>query len=79
VKKTIQIPASEFKAKCLQLLDDVAESHCQVTVTKRGKPVARLVPVEASPRTLRGTWKGKVKILGNIVNFDTSEDWEANR
>jgi len=79
MKKAIEMPASEFKAKCLQILDDVAESRRPVTVTKRGKPVARLVPVETEPRTLDGTWDGKVKIMGDIVYFDTSEDWEANQ
>lgn len=45
----ITIPASEFKAKCLGLLDEVAETGESVIVTKRGKPVARLVPHEEPP------------------------------
>ena len=39
------MPASQFKAKCLALLDEVARTGIAVTVTKRGKPVARLVPL----------------------------------
>lgn len=40
------ISASQFKAECLGLLDEVAETGAEITVTKRGKPVARVVPVE---------------------------------
>ena len=50
------IPASEFKAKCLALLDEVAETGETIIVTKRGKPVARVEPPEA-PRSLAGTFE----------------------
>ena len=48
------IPASKFKARCLALLDEVAEKRQPLVVTKRGKPVARVVPVE-EPRSLIGS------------------------
>lgn len=48
------IPASRFKAQCLALLDDVAARGETLLVTKRGKPVARVVPIEPPP-SLRGT------------------------
>jgi len=48
------IPAGRFKAQCLRLLDEVAETGETIVVTKRGKPVAKLEPVEA-PRSLVGT------------------------
>ena len=48
------IPATRFKAECLQLLDDVAESGETIVVTKRGKPVARLLPL-APPESLEGS------------------------
>ena len=48
------IAASEFKAKCLALLDEVAATGETLVVTKRGKPVARVVPAE-EPRSLIGT------------------------
>jgi len=51
-KKVRTIPAGEFKAKCLALLDEVGERDEEIIVTKRGRPVARIVPVEA-PRTIR--------------------------
>jgi len=48
------IPAARFKAQCLKLLDDVAETGETIVVTKRGKPVARLEPIE-EPRSLVGS------------------------
>jgi prevent-host-death family protein len=48
------IPATRFKAECLQLLDDVAESGETIIVTKRGRPVARLLPL-APPESLEGS------------------------
>jgi prevent-host-death family protein len=47
----IQIPAGEFKARCLKLMDEVRATRRPIVITKRGKPVARLVPVEeVTPR-----------------------------
>ncbi len=74
--KEATIGAAEFKAKCLGLIDEVAKDHKSLVITKRGKPLARLVPIE-DWTSMRGDWRGKVKILGDIVNFDTSDDWEA--
>lgn len=63
------ITATDFKAKCLALLDEVNEHGEAVTITKRGKPVAVLQPVKRSRRkTTRGMFKGKIEILGDIVN-----------
>ncbi len=64
--------ATDFKARCLNVLDEVREGQGEVVITKRGKPVARLVPVRPVVRTLRGAWKGKGKIIGDIVNTDWS-------
>lgn len=49
-----EIAAAKFKAECLALLDDVAETGNEIIVTKRGKPVARVVPLEP-PADLRGS------------------------
>jgi len=70
------ISAAEFKARCLALLDEVCATKETVVVTKRGKPVARVVAVEepVRPRTLRGS----VRYLGNIV-APIDEAWEALR
>jgi len=48
------IPAGRFKAQCLRLLDEVAETGETIVVTKRGKPVAKLQPVEEPP-SLKGS------------------------
>ena len=67
------VPAGKFKATCLQLLDRSAEGET-ITITKRGKVVARLVPPESEkPKRfipLLGRMKGKGKILGDIVSPD---------
>ncbi len=77
--KETTVAVSEFKAKCLRLLDEVAQEGQTLVVTKRGRPVARVVPISPPRRSLRGTWKGMVKLKGDIVHFDTSQDWESNR
>ena len=69
------IPASQFKAKCLALLDEVAESGQPLVVTKRGKPVARVVPVE-EPRSLIGSVK--FLISDEELIKPLWEDWEPS-
>lgn len=77
--KEITLPISEFKAKCLRLIDDVETKGDRIVITKRGRPVAKIEPVAPEKRPLRGMWKNKVEILGDIVYFDTTEDWESAR
>ena len=72
------VKAAEFKAKCLDLMDQVAASGNPVTITKRGKPVARLVPVQQRPKSLFVALKGHIKIKGDIVS-PIDVEWEANR
>ncbi|MGA2740938.1 MAG: type II toxin-antitoxin system prevent-host-death family antitoxin [Bryobacteraceae bacterium] len=73
-----EIPAGEFKAKCLKLLDEVYRQRFQIVITKRGKPVARLVPVSDDAPDIFGRMKGTVEILGDIVG-PTGEVWYADR
>jgi prevent-host-death family protein len=68
--------AAVFKAKCLALLDEVAETGKEIVITKRGKKVARLVRVEDKPEKIWGRLKGTVQIHGDI--FSTGEQWEAD-
>ena len=70
------IKASVFKARCLQLMDEVAQSGEPLVITKNGKPVSRLVPYRPKPSTLFGAMKGTVTIQGDIVS-PLHEDWEA--
>lgn len=71
-----EMKASEFKAKCLQVMDDVAESGETVVVTKNGKPISRLEPFRERPSTLFGALAGAIEITGDIIS-PTGVDWEA--
>lgn len=72
------IQASEFKAKCLALMDEVAETGRVIVITKNGKPVAELRP-HRPPRaaSLIGLQKDGVEILGDIVSPLGTEPWKA--
>ena len=74
----MEIKAGEFKARCLELMDRVAENREEYVITKRGKPVAKLVPVEPeSKRDLFGYMKGTGMIIGDIIS-PLDVEWEAN-
>lgn len=70
------IPAGQFKARCLKLLDEVAETGETIVVTKRGKPVARVEPIEEPP-----SLKGSVIYLveNDEELFSTGEAWDMER
>src|SRR3954464_2021540 len=71
-----EIAAGEVKARCLELMEVVAERHKEFVITKRGKPVARLVPMDA-PRARKssfGACKGMVTILGDIVGSTYTDE-----
>jgi prevent-host-death family protein len=76
-----QVSATDFKAKCLSLLDEVNEGGGSVTITKRGKPVAVLQPVakKAPFKSSRGIFEGQMEIIGDIVHFSGADDWEMVR
>jgi prevent-host-death family protein len=72
------IPAGAFKARCLAIMDEVASKREAVVITKRGKPVAKLVPVEKEKDDIFGFFKGKgtIEIKGDIVSPILSpEEW----
>ena len=70
------IKASEFKAKCLKLMDEVAESGEEIVITKNGKPVAKLTAFRERPKTLFGIDKDRLIILGDIIS-PIDVEWEA--
>ncbi|MFC1526587.1 type II toxin-antitoxin system Phd/YefM family antitoxin [Candidatus Latescibacterota bacterium] len=73
----MQIPAGRFKAICLKLMDQVQQTGEEVLITKHGKPVARLVPVdETAAQPLYGYLRDAVQIHGDIV-APLDENWEA--
>jgi prevent-host-death family protein len=69
------IAAGEFKAKCLKLLDEVAEKRETLIITKHGKPVAQLVPLPAK-KSLFGSMKGSVLYMGDIIS-PLDVEWDA--
>lgn len=75
------INASEFKAKCLAILDEVARSGEGITILKRGKPVAQVLPaVPRSESTPQESLRGTLEVCGNIVDPALpAESWEAER
>ena len=70
------IKASEFKAKCLKIMDEVADTGEAVLITKNGVPISQLIPARRRPETLFGALKGSASINADIVSpVDTS--WDA--
>ncbi|HEY5258707.1 MAG TPA: type II toxin-antitoxin system prevent-host-death family antitoxin [Candidatus Baltobacteraceae bacterium] len=72
-----EIGATEFKARCLELMDEVERLGAEITITKHRRPVARLVPVHASTGRFCGSLKGMVLGWGDIVS-PTGEGWEGD-
>ena len=79
---TLTVPAGEFKTKCLQLIDEVHQDALDVIVTKRGKPMARLVPFKplVEPFVSIVGRSPQVEILGDIISPldwpDPVERWD---
>jgi prevent-host-death family protein len=73
------VAAADFKANCLRLMDEVAQQRRPIIITKRGKPVAKLVPVEEqAPIDLFGYMAGTAKICGDIINPIEEEEWTGD-
>lgn len=73
----VHIPAAEFKAKCLELMDRVAQRRQELIITKHGRPVAKLVPIEEEePTAVFGYMKNTVVSYGDLIT-PVEEDWEA--
>ena len=70
--------AGQFKARCLQVMETVRTTRVPLLITKRGKPVAKLVPPDEAPAHIMGCLAGKIEILGDIVSpLVPPEDWES--
>lgn len=78
MRKERIIPAGKFKAECLQLMNYVNEKHTTILITKRGVPIAKLVPIEKEPINLFGALKGSLKIKEDII-MPIDEEWDAEK
>ncbi len=76
-----EVAISEFKAKCLALIDQVQKTKRPIVITKFGKPVAEVIPSSPKPTAdWMGSMKDSMKILGDIVSPASDEnEWEALR
>jgi prevent-host-death family protein len=72
------VAAAEFKANCLRLMDEVAQQRRPIVITKRGKPIAKLVPVEDEAIDLFGRMAGSIKICGDIVSPIEDAGWTGD-
>ena len=74
-KRTIK--ASEFKATCLKLMDEVSETGEEIIITKNGRPVAKLTPYRERPKSPFGLNKGRYEIHGDLDDALLDVEWEA--
>jgi len=80
VMKTRIVGATEFKAKCLALLDEIEQSGGPITITRRGFPVAVVGAAKKRAwKSPKNTWAGKARIVGDIVTPAASVLWDAVR
>ena len=71
------IKASEFKAKCLHLMDVVNQTNEEIVITKNGIPVSRLVPYKIQRDTLFGIHENQIKSKDAI--YSTNEEWDVEK
>lgn len=71
-----KIAAAVFKARCLTLMENVRSTRQPLLITKRGKPMAKLVPVEEAKDDFIGRLKGVFEVVGNLED-DAPEPWES--
>lgn len=74
------MPAGEFKAKCLRVMEEVRKYRMPVVITKKGKPVAKLVPPDEPKKDVFGCMADKFKVVGDIEKthvFPPFEEWDV--
>ena len=65
----MQMSAGKFKARCLKLMDRVANNNTTIVITKYGKPIAKMVSLgEKKSKTVFGYLKGSVSIKGDVIS-----------
>jgi prevent-host-death family protein len=74
------MPAGQFKTHCLSVIDEVHDSHEEVIITKHGKPMARLVPLEEKDDEIFGFMRGHGMIVGDIITpVDPIDGWDSEK
>lgn len=72
------VNVTEFKAKCLALLDDIGERGGTITITRRGKPLATVGPARQKAwKSPEGAWIGKLTLDDALLEADTSGLWDV--
>ena len=71
------VAAADFKARCLELMDQVQRSHQSLVITKHGRPVARLIPYDSEPPDIVGVLAGALTSYDNIVS-PVDDPWDAD-
>src|SRR5204862_7232619 len=72
------MPAGEFKARCLRVMEDVKKYRTPVVITKKGRPVAKLVPPDAPAPDVFGCMAGTARIIGDVeASVLPAETWNA--
>ena len=74
----LQIGAADFKVNCLRITEEVARNRRPVVITKRGKPIAKLVPIEEGVIDIFGRMAGTITICGDIVGPIEHLEWTAD-
>ena len=69
------LSVSQFKATCLAVLEDINKQKKRVIITKRGKPIAEVIPFEAEHEGIH--LKDTVTFMGDIISPVAEEDWEV--
>ncbi len=74
------MPAGEFKARCLRIMEEVRTKRVSVLITKKGRPVAKLVPADEDADEVFGRLQGVLEITGDVESpVVAPEDWKALR
>lgn len=71
------VPAGVFKAECLKIMDEVKTQKRSVIITKHGKEIVKLTPIEEENKSLLGKMKGSVHIKGDLIE-PIGEEWNAS-
>ncbi len=71
-----KVAISKFKAQCLEIIENLQSDHQPIVITKRDKPVAKVLPLDSEKVSLFGMFKSKGKINGDIIS-PIEEKWDA--